>query len=218
MDGLRGSAAHALTNDGVLGQSLYMLNNPPSAAAQSVIRQNINALSHRQGKTVINLYDDHSVDLRSFGRTSATHSQGNHTGTGLVDDIGCGIEHGNIPSDPSLCPEWEKEMYELFNGDNNEMFQLGMIQSMQASNPYVEFDDDLSPTKQKRAGKVRVGLATKNPRYTTIIDDAPPDMLSQDLYGRTLKCAAHDNTPPMKKSHKKKKESPIPSDSSDSED
>jgi hypothetical protein len=81
-----------------------------------------------------------------------------------------------------------------------------------------EFDDDLSPTKQKRAGKVRVGLATKNPRYTTIIDDAPPDMLSQDLYGRTLKCAAHDNTPPMKKSRKKKKESPIPSDSSDSED
>ena len=98
-------------------------------------------------------------------------------------------------------------MYELFNGDKNKMFQLGMIQSMQASNPYVgdenmhatmpkqsigsgttsktltervskrayddEFDDDLSPTKQKRAGKVWVGLATNNPRYTTVIDDSP---------------------------------------------
>jgi len=150
----------------------------------------------------------------SFGTVSYLSS----SSSGLVGNIGCGIEHGNGPSDPSLRPEWEKEMYELFNGDNNEMFQLGMIQSMQASNPYVEFDDDLSPTKQKRAGKVRVGLATKNPRYTTIIDDAPPDMLSQDLYGHTLKCSAHDNTPPMKKSRKKKKESPIPSDSSDSED
>ena len=138
------------SNDGALGQSLYMLNNPPSATAQSVIRQNINALSHRQGKTVINLYDDHSVDLRSFGRTSATHSQGNHTGTGLVGDIGCGIEHGNGPSDHSLCPEWEKEMYELFSGDNNEMFQLGMIQSMQASNPYVG-DENTHATMPKQS-------------------------------------------------------------------
>jgi hypothetical protein len=88
------------------------------------------------------------------------------------------------------------------------MFQVGMIQSMQASNTYVgnenkhatkpkqsigggttsktltervrkrasedEFNEDLSPIKQKQAGKVRVGLATNNPRYTTIIDDAPP--------------------------------------------
>ena len=143
-------------------------------------------------------------------------------------------------------------MYELFNGDTDEMFQLGMIKSVQASNPYVgdenmhatipkqsigsgttsktltervrkrvyndKFNDDLSPTKQKQAGKVCVGLATNNPRYTTVIDDAPPDMLSQDLYGHTSKCAAHANTPPMKKSRKKKKESPIPSDSSDSKD
>ena len=96
------------SNDGALGHSLFMLNNPLSAAAQGVIHKNINALSHCQGKTVINLYDDHSVDLRSFGRTSTIHSQGNHTGTGFVGDIGCGIEHGNSTYNPSLCPEWKR--------------------------------------------------------------------------------------------------------------
>jgi hypothetical protein len=53
------------SNDGALGQSLCMLNNPLLAAAQSVIRQNINALSHRQGKTVINSI--RSISLSSEG-------------------------------------------------------------------------------------------------------------------------------------------------------
>ena len=81
-------------NDGALGQSLYMINHTPSAAAQGVIRQNINALSHSQGKSVVNLTDEHNVDLRTSGRTSAAYSRGNHTGTGLVGDItGAGFDY-----------------------------------------------------------------------------------------------------------------------------
>ena len=41
-----------------------MINHTPSAAAQGVIRQNINALSHSQGKSVVNLTDEHDVDFK----------------------------------------------------------------------------------------------------------------------------------------------------------
>jgi hypothetical protein len=243
------------SNDGALGQSLYMLNNPPSAAAQSIIRQNINALSHPQGKSVVDLTGSgHNVDLRGFGRTSAVHSRGYLTGTGVVGNItGAGIDDRYAPSLAPVPEEYERELdmlSELFNGDEAEMLRVGMLQSSgmphpsmgnenihsttpnqsigngttsktvteqvrkRASDDYFS-NDIVTPIKRKQAGKVRKGLATSNPLYTSVIEDASPSMGSVEVYRRAL-FAANDDLTPQKKRRKRKEDSPT-SNSSDSE-
>jgi hypothetical protein len=145
-----------VSNDGALGQALYMLSNPPSAAAQGVIRQNINALSHPQGRDVVDLTGSGSaVSLREFGRTSAVHSRGYLTGTGIVGNITrAGINDRYAPSLPPVH-EYERELdelnelNELFNGDEDEMLQVGILQSSGTLHPSMGNENNHTTTPNR---------------------------------------------------------------------
>lgn len=172
--------------------------------------------------------------MRGFGRTSAVHSRGYLTGTGVVGNITGAGDDDNLDI-----------LRDLFNGDEDEMLQVGMLWSIgmqqssmgdennhtagngtitsktvtervrkRASDEYFS-NDIVTPMKRKHAGKVRKGLATSNPLYTSVIEDASPGMGSEEVYRRSL-FAAKDNHTPQKKSRKKKEGSPT-SDSSVSE-
>ena len=128
-----------VSNDGALGQALYMLSHPPSGGAQGFLRQSINALSHPQGRDVVDLTGSgNTVSLREFGRTSAVHSRGYLTGTGVVGNItGAGINDRYAPSLPPVH-EYERELYELadlFDGDEEEMLRVGILQSIGTPHP-----------------------------------------------------------------------------------
>ena len=134
-----------------------MLSNSPSTAAQSIIRQNINALSHPQGKSVVDLTGSgHDVDLRGFGRTSVVHSRGYLTGTGVVGNItGAGIDDRYAPSLAPVPEEYERELdmlSELFNGDDAEMLRVGMLQSSGTPHPSMDNENNHTTTLNQSIG------------------------------------------------------------------
>jgi hypothetical protein len=61
-------AVLALRNNPALGQTLFMVANPPSPNAASFIRNQINRISSQLGRNmIVILAGDAEVDLRTFG-------------------------------------------------------------------------------------------------------------------------------------------------------
>jgi hypothetical protein len=96
----------AVRNYAALGQSLFIVANPPSPNAASFIRNQINRISSQLGRnTVVNLAGDAEVDLRTFGCPNQARLQGRLTSTGLVgESIGANANTAPLVTGGFLLP------------------------------------------------------------------------------------------------------------------
>ena len=64
-----------IVNEGGLAQALFIVNNPPSHQAMSILHSKVAGVAHPSGRTCINLCGE-TVDLRTYGKSSSSNATG----------------------------------------------------------------------------------------------------------------------------------------------
>ena len=64
-----------IVNEGSLAQALFIVNNPPSHQAKSILRSKVAGVAHPSGVTCIDLCGE-TVDLRTYGKSTSSNAAG----------------------------------------------------------------------------------------------------------------------------------------------
>jgi hypothetical protein len=64
-----------IVNEGILAQALFIVNNPPSHQATSILRSKVAGVAHPSGAACINFCGE-TVDLRTYGKSISSNAAG----------------------------------------------------------------------------------------------------------------------------------------------
>jgi hypothetical protein len=64
-----------IVNKGGMVQALFIVNNPPSQQAASILRSKVDGVAHPSGRTCINLCGE-TVDLKTYGKLTSSNAAG----------------------------------------------------------------------------------------------------------------------------------------------
>jgi hypothetical protein len=87
-------------NEGSLAQALFIINNPPSHQATSILHSKVAGVAHPSGVACINLCRE-TVDLRTYGKSTSSIAAGKRSINNWLNDNILKLAYDNNSGDNS---------------------------------------------------------------------------------------------------------------------
>jgi len=179
-----------IVNEGGLAQVLFIVNNPPSHQATSILHSKVAGVAHPSSRTCINLCRE-TVDLRTYGKsTSSNATRKRIINNGLNGNI-LDLVNDDDSDDNSLQFVGVKTCAAPSAADESLAKKLDRVQKRADE---LVFSASSSPGTAAKAGELYKRIVHVNEVITSIVRDFP-DKLSQEVVAMSMTLMS----PPKKK-------------------
>jgi hypothetical protein len=179
-----------IVNEGILAQALFIVNDPPSHQATSILRSKVAGVAHPSGAACINFCGE-TVDLRTYGKSISSNAAGKRSINNRLNGNMLELVDGNDSGNNSPQFVGVKTCTASSVADEALAKKLDRVRKRAGE---LVFSASSSPGTAAKAGELYKRIVHGNEVITPIVCDFP-DKLSQEVVAMTMTLMS----PPEKK-------------------
>jgi hypothetical protein len=179
-----------IVNQGSLAQALFIINNPPSHQATSILHSKVAGVAHPSGVACINLCGE-TVDLRTYGKSTSSNAAWKRSINNRLNGNILELAYDNDSGDNS--PQFVGVKTCAAPSVADEALAKKLDRVLKRAGELV-FSASSSPGTAAKAGELYKRIVHGNEVITSIVRDFP-DKLSQEVVTMTMPLMS----PPEKK-------------------